>query len=443
MKKKVYYIQPSYRKMDGKIVKGWTLFNSSINIPLFSAANPPGWEKELCDEHFHDINYNTDASVVFITQMGYDILHGIEVAEKFKKLGKILIFGLHRDSFSDELFKRTCDAVFYGVPDSAALEQILDDVINNRLQKQYNIGVHVNYSYDYSMFEGLNVRHLPIQASVGCAYNCDYCCLNAVYGGRYFLKPIKHVIAEMKSIRKYAKVAAFKDPNFYNNKSYVRKLCTSIIQENIGLKWGGHSTINIGDDKETLDLMYKAGCRMLLIGLETLSQANLDAINKPFNSSEYIRLMRNIQNAGVHVVGYFMLGFDNDDKDTFDEVFSFIRKSKMRFPLINMVIPIPGTNLFNRLLKEGRMKIQTADDFAEQNPFYSVPCNYCFFTPHKMTEDELINGYTGLYRKLTRYHEIIKRSRTWDITSFIILLKFNLDLRKEYRKLIKAKHLSS
>ena len=93
MKKKIYLIQPTYRDQDGRLLKGERLYIVSLALPALSAAMPPDWQTECCYEYFDEVNFDTDASVVGISSMGYEIFRGIEIATEFRKRGKIVLFG--------------------------------------------------------------------------------------------------------------------------------------------------------------------------------------------------------------------------------------------------------------------------------------------------------------------------------------------------------------
>ena len=94
MKKKIYIVQPSYRDRNGSLIKaGKNLFTNSLAVPALSAALPADWEKETCLEYFEAINLETDAPVVGITCLGYDLFRGRELAVEFRKRKKIVLFG--------------------------------------------------------------------------------------------------------------------------------------------------------------------------------------------------------------------------------------------------------------------------------------------------------------------------------------------------------------
>ena len=106
MKKKVYLVQPSYRKMDRSVVKGSSMIiNCTLNVPMLMPTIPKDWEISTCLENFTEIDYNSDASVVFLSTTSSDIVHAYHVARKFKELNKKVFFGGHSDSMSIEVMK--------------------------------------------------------------------------------------------------------------------------------------------------------------------------------------------------------------------------------------------------------------------------------------------------------------------------------------------------
>jgi hypothetical protein len=100
-----------------------------------------------------------------------------------------------------------------------------------------------------------------------------------------------------------------------------------------------------------------------------------------------------------------------------------------------MLIPIPGTRAFDRLKAEGRLFIKDEKEFAEKNPLYSVPCCRCYFQPKRMSKTEPEHGSLNLARRLTSLREIAWRSLVSNPAEALQILKMNLDLRKEHRKL--------
>lgn len=268
MKKKVYLVQPTYRGLDGRLLKGRSLFMHALSFPALSSTIPSNWEKEFCLEFFEDVNYDTDASVVGITSMGYDVVHGCEIAREFKKRGKIVLFGGHQARFSENLLEPVCDAVVHGHPSPDDMAGILGDAEAGRLAPRYTCGIHIDFPFDYSVLNGKRARFMPVATSVGCRNQCEFCCTAAMYGGSFRLRHPDNVIADLRAVRRRSRHAAFVDANLYNSRDYLLRLCSRIMEERLDLRWGAQSTIDVGEDPEVLALMKRSGCTILFIGLE-------------------------------------------------------------------------------------------------------------------------------------------------------------------------------
>lgn len=439
MKKKICYIQPTYQTSEGTLLKGNSLYVHSLAMPALSAATPPDWEKKVVLQYFDDIDYDTDASIIAITSMGYDISQGIEIALEFRRRNKIVIFGGYQAHFSSHLLKDICDCVVHGNPGPNDMKQILADAGNYRLQREYHCGIDINFPFDYSILAGKNITFMPVLSSIGCINDCDFCCTAAVYKRRFRLRKIEYVIEDLKSIKKISKKAGFVDNNIYNNRDYLLKLLKAMLANDIDLRWGAQVTIDIGDDPEVLRYLYKAGCRLLFIGMETLNQENLAGVNKKYTVQSYRERLRNINKSGIKVAGYFMFGLDNDTKETPQMLYDFISTSGISIPILNILIPVPGTRLFERLQKENRILFDEEQELLRNNSFYNSACNTCFFIPKLMTAEEAEQGFLELYGKLAGYTQIIKRSLSFDPVMMIFLLGMNIIFRKEYLEM-KRRH---
>ena len=441
MKKKIYIIQPTYRLMDGKLIKELPLFNYSYNLPIISATVPVEWQRETCLEYTEEINYDSDAHVVIITSPGYDLSHSVEIAEKFKEKDKVVIFGAHMDEFSDKILRNICDAVFYGYPNPDKMNEMLTDVESGKLKCEYHFGNNLNFAFDYSVLKKMKMPFIPMIASLGCRYKCSYCCYPPIFKGHYHLRNIEHVISDLKQVAELKKPIAFLDANLYNNRKYLTLLCNRIIEEKIHIVWGGQCTVNIGDDTEALNLLHKAGCHMMFFGLETLDNKNMAHLNKEMNADYYSRQVTNIRRSGIHIGAFFMLGLDEDDSSTFDKVYSFFQDNKIAVPYVHLYFPIPGTSLAEKLKTDGRILEDYFDDYSFKQSKFSSPCSIAYFSPTKLTKPELEAGFLQLFEKITSFKNIFKRILVPDYKIALLILKMNLEARRKSRSMIRnARH---
>jgi radical SAM superfamily enzyme YgiQ (UPF0313 family) len=432
MNKKIYLIQPTYRDQTGRLLKGKKLYIVSLALPALSAIIPKDWEKEVCYEYFDEINFETTASVIGISSMGYEIFRGIEIAEEFKKRGKKVIFGGFQSHVSKDYLNNRCDSIIHGNPGKPAMERVLKDIENNKLKKEYFCNVDLNFKLDYPVLNTSKIFFAPVLFSMGCRNNCDYCIVGSIYKGHYHLRNVKYVMEELDYLHRFTKKIAVVDTNFYNNRQYLIKICNYMISKNYKFVWGGQSTIDIGDDKEILTLLKKAGCKVLFIGLETIEQANLDAVHKDYSVDSYKQKIENIQKAGIKIAGFFMYGLDGDTKDTSEQMANYIINNKIALPMLNVLVPTPGTRIYEKLKKEGRILMNDEQDFLKNNPTYNASFNLCFYKPKNLTTKEVEEGFLDVLRRLSGIYQVIRRSLSKSITLTLLLLYMNWAFRREY-----------
>lgn len=432
MKKKIYIIQPTYRDQNGKLLKGNKLYTISLALPALSSIIPADWEKEFCYEYLEEINFNSDASVIGISSMGYEIFRGIEIAEKFREKGKKIIFGGFQPHISKDFVEPHCDSIVHGNPGIKDMSGILKDVEQNSLKKEYFCITDLNYKIDYTTLDLNKIMFTPVILSVGCKNTCDYCCIGSIYQGMYRLRNFNDLSEELDYLHKRTRKIAFIDTNFYNNRLYLQKVCKLMIERNYNFIWGGQCTIDIGDDIETLNLLKKAGCRILFIGMETIEQKNLDQVNKKYEVNTYIQKIRNINNAGIKIAAFFIYGMDNDTKDTGSFLSKFIIKNRIALPMLNILVPTPGTKLYDELKNDNRILMEDEQDFLKNNPAYNSSFNLCYYLPKNLTREEVELGFIEILKRLSGYYQILRRSITKDISLSIYLLYMNWLFRKEY-----------
>ena len=433
MRKKIYLVQPTYRNPAGLLHKGESLIYASLALPALSATIPDDWEKAFCLEYFDEVDFDTDASVVGITSMGYDLLRGREIAAEFRRRGKTVLFGGSQAHFSAPRLSEECDAVIHGHPGPADMRALLSDAASGRLRREYRFGLDVGFPFDFSVFDGRCIRFMPLLSSVGCRNACSFCCTYAAYEGAFRLRGIEHVLADIRSVRARSRYACFVDPNIYNSRSHLLTLCERMASEDFGLRWGAQCTIEMGDDQQLLDALHRAGCRFLMVGLESLGQQNLATVGKKTDAGRHRERIRRIQGNGIAVGGYFILGMDGDTLATFDELFDFIRATRIAVPILNILIPAPGTPLYERLEREGRLLVLNEEDFLRNNARYSVASSHCFYQPLQMSVEETEAGFLDLYGRLSTYPRILRRSLVPDPALAATLFYMNRELRKGYR----------
>ena len=249
------------------------------------------------------------------------------------------------------------------------------------------------------------------------------------------MRRVKHVISDLKQAAEFKKPIAFLDANIFNNRKYLISLCNKIIEEKISVLWGGQCTVDIGDDEEALNLLYKSGCRMIFLGLESLNNSNLRLLNKPMNADNYSKQISNMHNAGLKVGAFFLLGLDGDDLTTFDRVYSFFQDNNIEVPYAHIYFPIPGTSMAANLKNQGRILQSYFEKYLEKKAEFSAPCSVAYFSPSILSKQELESGFVYLFKRITSLKNIFKRALGSELKLAIIILKMNFEARRKYKSM--------
>jgi radical SAM superfamily enzyme YgiQ (UPF0313 family) len=203
-------------------------------------------------------------------------------------------------------------------------------------------------------------NRFTVQTSRGCPWRCEFCASNVMLGQRYRKRPVGDVIRDIEAIMEVRPhpFIEFADDNTFVDKTWGKQLCRQLAP--LHLRWFTETDISVADDPELLDLMRLAGCRQVLIGLESPSGGPLQGIEAKSNfkgrtAAGYLEALRRIQSHGITVNGCFILGLDGHTPAIFADVLEFARQVPLYDVQITVLTAFPGTPLYDRLLREGRI----------------------------------------------------------------------------------------
>lgn len=193
--------------------------------------------------------------------------------------------------------------------------------------------------------------------------------------------------------------AVFVDNNLGSKRDYLRSLCRALRPlEKI---WSAAVTLDVTDDPSLVREMALAGCTGVFIGFESLSDTNLaDARKRTPRTADYARRVALLHDHGIQVNGSFVLGFDEDRRDSFATLAQWIEANRLECATFHILTPYPGTPLFHKMENEGRL-LHT--DWSRYDTAHVV------FQPKHMSPDELAQGYGWLYQRLFSHGSIWQR----------------------------------
>ncbi len=199
---------------------------------------------------------------------------------------------------------------------------------------------------------------LPIITSRGCPYNCIFCASWHVHGRTYRGRSGKNVVDEIEqNIKKYrTKNFTVVDDNFNFDKKRVKEICKEIIRRKLDISWQCAQGIRADRaDEEVFQLMKKAGCRLVALGIESTSPKVLKAIRKGETIGTIKKALKAAKRAGLIVKAFFIVGAPKDNEETVKKSVEFFQKSPdIDIPRISNMVVYPYTDLWDWVEKKGR-----------------------------------------------------------------------------------------
>lgn len=262
---------------------------------------------------------------------------------------------------------------------------------------------------DISLVNIFDYECMSIQFSRGCPFHCDFCNVTALLGHKPRMKSVAQVIGELEQLYQagWKRNVFFVDDNFIGNKKYLKdEVLPALIQwrkGKSGFTFITEASINLADDPDLMRLMAEAGFTTAFIGIETPNQASLVECGKNQNTRrDLIGSITKIHNAGIQVMAGFIVGFDHDTPEIFNQMINFIQESGIVTAMVGILQAPNGTELYRRLDAEGRvLKAMTGDNADGSTNI--IP---------KMDPETLKNGYQCIINTIYSPRYLYPRIKT-------------------------------
>lgn len=342
-----------------------------------------------------------DADLVGITVRTGLAPRAHELARQFRARGVPVILGGPYPTLSPDLALRdpNVSSVLVGRGEGI-WQQVIEDAARGRLERRYEGKAAAGVPRPMRQVPANRYRPnwALVQVTQGCNFRCNFCVIPALYDKQFLVPQVDAALAEIAALPDDNLFLV--DDNLIGNLPFAKRLFEGMI--GMGKRWICQCTLNVALDPEMLDLMRRAGCRMLNMGLESLTPGDLkDTQNKKQNSVlGYTEAIRRIHDAGILVSGGFIFGFDHDDKTVFDRALHFMHSSRIDFVACHVLTPYPGTADYTRFKAEGRI---LTDDLSLYNTYEVV------FRPKQMEPEELAAGFKRVVRDFYSWKGVMRR----------------------------------
>lgn len=403
------------------------LHTESITLGELAALTPKKYSVELQNiVEPTKIDYEGDYDIVGISTITPSAPFAYEIADNFRKSGKTVVLGGYHPTVLPTEAKQHADSVVIGEGEFV-WPQLLEDFEQRKLESFYENNNPVDPEFIPNPLREKNKKYGyydVVQASRGCPYGCEFCSIYHIKFGHIFRKkPIEKVIEDIQSIN--GKFFFFADPSLTIDVNYTKQLFKEMKELNKKFNCFGNIDV-LAKDKELLKLSSEAGCVLWHVGVESINPESLKIMKKEINKiDDYHTAIRNINDHGMNVFGEFVFGFDTDTPDTFEKTEQVIKDWNM-MPGFQIIVPYPGSPLFDKLDKEKRILTK---DWSE----YTV--NNVVFQPKHMTPDFMKNEVEHLYKNFYSFYPTMKRiisSTRFGLYPFISSVNTNFSVAKRY-----------
>jgi radical SAM superfamily enzyme YgiQ (UPF0313 family) len=204
------------------------------------------------------------------------------------------------------------------------------------------------------------VKLLPIEfdtilGSRGCPYKCKFCTFSMNPLGQkrdYVARTPESVVDEIEASK--GEMIIFADDNFFVNSTRAERICDLIIERGIKKLYFANARIEASKHPRMLEKAYKAGFRVLLMGIESASDRILEQMNKGFNTQQIRDAFKVFRNFPFFYHAYFIYGNVGETEEEMMAIPDFARElgvhminlSKLRVdkftPLRELVESTPG-----------------------------------------------------------------------------------------------------
>ena len=269
-------------------------------------------------------------------------------------------------------------------------------------------------------------KRLPVMimfATRGCPGRCTFC--YRTFRGIIRKRSARNIVNEIKILKRdYGiKEISFYDDTFTVLRPVIQEFCRILLDEKLDLTWSCFSRVDCVDE-ELLRLMKKAGCHLILFGVESADEQILQNINKRISLAQVVRVMRLARKIGLETRTSFMFGNQGETEETIKKTIDFAIKLDSDEVQFNIATPYPGTELFAWAKERGYIKSFNWNDYSYSNVVLELP---------GLDREKLHYYYTLAHRKFYFRPKIILRRllhiRSWEqfkqeFKGALALLKF-------------------
>ena len=359
-----------------------------LQLGVLAGLTPSWVDVKLYDDRMETIPFDEPTDLVALTVETFTARRAYEIAKQYHRRGVTVVMGgMHPTLIPDEV-ARYADVIVTGDAESVWV-QLVEDAAAGTLAKRYDGKITGDPQGEIrtqrDLFKGKG--YLPItllQYSRGCPYVCNYCATSVFFKKSHRFRDVGEVVDEIRSQRR--RYLFFVDDNITANHEAAKELFEALIP--LKIRWVSQASLDMLGDPELMQLFVRSGGQGAVIGFESINPDSLKdmkkAVNRQAAKDQYSDVIEKLRKLGLQTWAAFTLGHDSDTISSIRATREFAIRNKFTFAAYNILMPYPGTSLYDELASQDRLLY---DGNWWLHPDYRF--NHASFLPTNMTPDEL------------------------------------------------------
>lgn len=369
----------------------------ALGLLTLAALTPDHWTVSYheapaaSDELLHEV-VSTRPRIVAISALTASILEAYALAAKLRALGiTVIIGGLHATACPDEAM-RQADAVVIG-DGEPVWQRLLRDVEEGSLAPTYRASAPFDLAHAPApRLDLLGAKSRPrytLQTARGCPLACDFCAASRMLGP-FRTKPAVNIERELSAITALHPRATIElaDDNTFARREPRLDMLDALARS--GVRYFTECDWRLGEHPELLQHLAASGCVQVLVGIESLIHPHRGMGAKRAPLPRIMDAVHAIQDAGVAVIGCFIVGADGEDHESIQLLGEFLLDAPFADIQLTLQTPFPGSALHERLKAAGRL-------LPDRN-WSSYTLFDATYLPDRLTVPELERAFHNLIR---------------------------------------------
>ena len=411
---KILYINPA------RLQSGMDAIITGAPLSLISiAAMVPEHDAKLFDfkvDKYHEKKFRSEMNrydAVAITSMTPQVYSALDVAKMANEQGCTTILGGYHPTLAPE-FVAKHDYVDFTVRGEGehTFKEVIDYIDNNKnkvsiknidgisyLDKDgkiiHNNERHLEHNLDNfpmprrdllkgKLYTYLGTTTRQVETSRGCPHNCKFCCIikmwrNANKTTTYRTKSIPRIMREVYDVynREKPDFIFFCEDNFTINVKRTNKILDTIIRSRINNKmhFSCQSRVDtLYKNPDLIEKLYKANFRQVFLGIESVHQQSLDAMNKRNTTPAMVKqVVKSLRDKGISIFGGIILGFPGETKHMVRQNIQNTIDLDLDCVQFTPITAFPGTDFYEEMKQEGMITTNNYKFYDLFHPMMGTP----------------------------------------------------------------------